>query len=559
MADDVKRLLDQFGEPVSRAAARTLGIETAPIGSAHNRPPFIGHLAFGIDPGRLGRIIRAADAGQSQEWMILAEEIEELFPHYAAVLGKRRRQVAQLPAAVIAAPAPNRTIERRYEAHAQFVRDWLDEGVLADALWDMTDAIGKGYSAAEIIWRQEPERVVPERIVYVAPQHFEISYEDGKTLWLRSERGFETLSPLKWLAHRHPAKSGAAIRSGLTRMVAFMWLYASYTQRDWQTFIQGYGLPLRLGRYGPEASETDKRVLWRAVQSIAGDVAAIVPKSMEVEFVEPKTQSVSALFDARADWLNFEVSKLVLGSTAGTDAVRGSHAVGREHRAVEQDVERYDAGLLATTLTRQIVQPMIALTFGPQAHYPTLALGRPDEVPLAELVPALAALGPLGLKVPVAEILERLQLRPAEGEEETIGGMATPPGVVVPQEPRPDPEDSAAMARLLSDRRLVGRRLLARHAERDEDTIDRLTGRMAQDAQGALAGLTDEVRAAVEQAVDLPDLARRLAALRLDERAFAEALARGMALAQLVGQAELLDQLDWRGLSPREIEGRRRG
>jgi phage gp29-like protein len=256
---------------------------------------------------------------------------------------------------------------------------------------------------------------------------------------------------------------------------------------------------------------------------------------MEIEFVEPKTQSASQLFDARADWLNHEVSKLVLGSTAGTDAIRGSHAVGREHRAVEQDVERYDAGLIATSLTRQIVQPMIALTFGPQPRYPTIMVGRPDEVPLTELVPALASLGPLGLTVPVAEVRERLQMRPPEGDEEVLGGTPTPPHTPIPVEPSPGPE---AMSR-----RLLAPRLLTQHAARHEDAIDALTARMAADAQGALAGLTGQVRAAVEAATDLRDLSDRLTALHLDHATFQEAVARGMALAHLVGQAELLDEI----------------
>lgn len=538
MTDDIKRLLDQFGEPIPPRVRDQLGVRIAPISSAQNRPPFEGHLAFGMEPARLGRIVRGADYGQSKEWMILAEEIEELFPHYSAVLGKRRRQVVQQPITVAAATDPGKRKSAAYEQHAQFVRDWLDTGVLQEALFDITDAFGKGYSGLEIIWRSEPGSVTPAKLHYIQPQHFETSNIDGQTLWLRVPEGFATLNPLKFLVHRHPSKSGMAIRSGLTRLVCFMWLFAAYTARDWQLFLQGYGLPLRLGRYGPEAGENDKRVLWRAVQSIAGDVAAIVPKSMEMEFIEAKNAAGSAeVFAKRADWLNQEVSKLVLGSTAGTDAIRGSHAVGREHRAVEQDVERYDAGLLATTLNRQLVPAMVALTFGPQDKYPVLTIGRPDEVPLTELTPALEALLPLGLKVRADEIRERLQLSPpGDDDDDVLGGKPEPPGV-----PRvPDPPASSEPAEMSSRLRV----LLARHTQEPDVLVGRMADQLANEAAGALAGLTDQVRQAVEGAADMHDLVARVQALKLDDKAFAEAMARGMALAHIVGQASLLEELD---------------
>jgi hypothetical protein len=86
--------------------------------------------------------------------------------------------------------------------------------------------------------------------------------------------------------------------------------------------------------------------------------------------------------------------------------------------------------------------------------------------------------------------------------------------------------------------------MLARHsATADPELVGALTERVADDARGALAGLTGEVRAAIEAAHSMQDLAHRLTALDLDPKQLTEAMARGLALAQLVGQAALLDEL----------------
>lgn len=537
MANPPRRgLLDQYGETIPPEDIARLREETSPAGAIHSRPPFQGHLAWGIDPQRLGAIVRAADAGNSLDWMILAEEIEELFPHYAAVLAKRKRQVAQLPITVTAAdddvPA--------YVEHAEFVRDWIQTGAMQHALFNVLDAIGKGYSVHEIVWEQRPGRAWPKMLLYRPQRFFELCPLDGQTVRLRTEAGFQELTPHKFLLHTHPSKSGGIMRSGITRMVAFLWAYATFNMKDWALFTQAYGLPVRLGRYGPEASDGDKKTLWRAVSSIAGDVAAIIPKSMEMEFVTQADRGAGAsLYERRGDWLNREVSKLVLGGTAGTEAINGGHAVGQEHRAAEADVERYDAGLLNVTFNQQIIPAMIAFTFGPQDEYPLAAIGRPDELPVKDLVEAVANLGSMGLKVKGSEIRNRLNLtRPEDDEDDVVGGPPVPiekPKIPSPVRRMPESGFSARGGWLGT--------ITSRMTQESDDVLDSLTARLAEDAAGALGGMTDIIRAEFDAATDMRDLVTRLHALKLPSKDFAEAMARGMAVAELAGQASLIEEL----------------
>ena len=534
MADS--SLLDQFGTPIPREVISALTEEISPVGAQFARPPYSGDIAWGINPQRLGAIVRAAQNGSSYEWWILAEEIEELFPHYAAVLGKRRRQVVQQPITVAPADAKNRAAR----AHAELVQDWLKTGVLQNALFDISDAIGKGFSVHEAIWEQAPGMCRPKALNYLPQRFFEFSYVDGETLWQRTEDGLLPLMPHKYIVHRHKYKSGLTVRGGLTMAVAFLWCYANFNLKDWALFVQAYGLPIRIGRYGPSASDNDKRVLFRAVSSIAGDVAAIIPDSMTMEFVAHTDKAAGALlYEKRADWLNREVSKLVLGGTAGTEAIAGGHAVGKEHRAGEDDVEKFDAFLLNQTLNQQIIPLMIALTFGPQAAYPTATIGRPNEIPIKDVVEAVADLGGMGLKVKASEIRERLQLSEPEEGDDVVGGTppAPEPKPVIPTPAKALPVDGQ------SQRPTWLGGLIARHSAAPDELMDALTARLADDAQAALHGMTAAVQVAFQNATDMRDLAHRLHEMNLPHADFAEAMARGMALAELVGQASLVDEL----------------
>jgi phage gp29-like protein len=532
----VNGLVDQYGNAISSADFRTLETEVAEVSAIHGRPPFQGHVAFGLNPERLGAIIRAADTGSSLEWFQLAEEMEEICPHYATVLNKRKRQLIALPITVKSADPKDPQAQK----DAELIERWLQTQTLQQGLLDITDAIGKGFSINEMIWEQVPPmagapgHAWPCEFIYDPQRFFEFSYIDGKTPWLRTERGFEDLPKHKFLVHRHPSKSGNITRSSLARQVAFVLCYALFNMKDWALFVQAYGLPIRVGKYGPGASFDDKRVLRRAVFSIAGDVAAIIPASMQIEFASmPDKAAGATLYEKRGDWLNHEISKLVLGSTAGTDAINGSHAVGKEHRSTEDDTEKFDAGVLAFSLNRQVVPTIVAFSNGQRPAYPILSLGRPQETPLGDLIDAVADWAPLGMKFKASELYDRLMLTAPEKGDETIGGPPAPG----------EPTTSVIKAPMegLSRRTFLGP-LATLARETPPDLVQLLTTRLSEEAAGALHGLTDQVKAEFMAARSMRDLKNRLHKLKLDPTEYAEAMSRGMAVAYLVGQAEMLQE-----------------
>ncbi len=536
-------ILDQFGHSIPAAEIRRLREEEATPTLAGVRPAFSFHQADNITPGKLASIHRLAAHGDGRAYMELAEDIEERDLHYSAVLRTRRLSVAGLPMTVEAA-----SDDARHMEHADLIRRWLDECILEEALFDILDAVGKGYSVHEIIWQTEPDRIWPKQFIYRPQRWFDPDRVDGETIMLREATSRLPLLPHKFLVHRHPSKSGLVLRSGLARVASWAFMWKSFALRDWAGFVQNYGQPLRLGRYGPESTAEDRAVLWSAVANIAGDCAAIVPRGMEIEFVEVgDLKAGSDLYERRADWLDRQVSKLVLGQTTTTDAVSGGHAVSREHRLVQEDIERADARMLRRTLTRQLVQTIIAFNFGPQDAYPRLQIGRPEEIPLERVIDGVARLVPLGLRVEQGDMRDRLGLKDPDDDAELLGAPRAPapapaaPGAKPPAPEEPpeeeDPEDGEGMPALNAIRRRAAKLL------ETPEAVDALTARLAQDADGALAGLTDEVRAEIEAATDMQDLARRIARMQLDPKALAIAMGRGMAIAHLAGQAALLDEL----------------
>jgi phage gp29-like protein len=508
--------------------ALTEDVATARVGSV--RDWMSGHPADGMTPQRLAAIHRAAANGDPESFFELAEDIEERDLHYAGVLGTRKRSVAQLPITVKAA-----SDSADHKKHAELIQAWIDDEVLRAALFDMLDAIGKGVSVMEIEWKMNSRgQMVPRELIWRTQRWFTLDDADGETLLLREAVGNQPLPPHKFIVHRHKSKSGLTIRSGIARVASWAWMFKAFTVKDWAIFVQNYGQPIRIGKYGRGATEAEKDVLWRAVSQIAGDCAAIVPNGMLIEFHEVKSSSSSSdAFEKRANWLDQQMSKAVLGQTTTTDAISGGHAVSQEHRLVQEDIERSDAMCLSSTINEQLVPFIVAINFGPQDHYPKVRIGRPDEVPLGEFSDAFAKLAPLGLTAPMSYIRDRMSIPEPDKDAELVGGRSAAPV------PAGDLTARQSLDRLFSSPRS------SRHAiAADADPVAILADRLERDAARVMDGLLDDVRAVLEEATDLRDAATRLAKLELDPDALAEAMARGMALAHLAGQASLIEDLD---------------
>lgn len=436
------KLLDRWGNPIER---KVLTTEVAAPTLGGVRSPISNYPADGLNPLRLAQILREADRGDPLRYLELAETIEERDPHYLGVLGTRKRSVSQIAISVESASDDPTDVQI-----ADMVRDWLKRDELTEELFDILDSIGKGYSFTEIIWDTSEGQWMPARLEWRDPRWFRFDQQNLATPMLIGEHGQEVPLPgAKFIHAVMRAKSGLALRSGLARVAAWGWMFKAFTQRDWAIFTQTYGQPLRVGKWGQGASEADKNTLFDAVANIAGDCAAIIPESMTIDFVESKTVGASSdLYLKRADWLDQQISKAVLGQTTSTDAISGGHAVSKEHREVQADIERADAIALAAILNRDLIRPWVQLEYGPRPRYPRLVIARPEREDLKLIAESLSVLVPLGLRVEESEVRDRFGFSdPAPGAR-LLGHAAPPPPGNTPESGPQDPpaEDAAPPA-----------------------------------------------------------------------------------------------------------------
>lgn len=430
------QLLDHRGQPVDTSALKKVIAEPSLMSV---RSILSGHPADGLTPQRLASILRGAETGDIRSYLELAEQMEEKQTQYLSVLGTRKLAVTQLEITVEAAednPAG--------QEHADLIRNWLKRDELQDELLDLLDAIGKGRSHTEIIWDTSANQWMPRCLEFRDPKWFTTEIVDGRTPMIWADDGQRVpLPPYKFIVHDHKAKSGLPIRGGLARPVAWVYLFQNYTLKDWVAFAEIYGLPLRIGKYDNGETMENIRLLMQAVANVGSDAAAVIPRSMEIEFVDGgEGRGGSAdIFSGLCAYLDRQISKLVLGQTATTDADTGGLGSGAEHGEVRDDIKLADGKRVGSSINQQLVRPIIDLNYGPQPlGYPRVSLGMAETVDVTAFSTAVSLLVPQGLKVKQAEVRAKMGLSDPEAGDEIMEPPATPP----PPEPGADPTDPTA-------------------------------------------------------------------------------------------------------------------
>ena len=458
----------------------------------------------GLTPERLAAIFREADAGDVLRQMELFEEMEEKDPHLFSQLQTRKNAVTGLDFEII--PFGDDPQDREI---AEFVEEQLN-GIesFEDVETDLLDAIGKGFAVSEIMWGFDGGRTVVKDIRYRYPKRFFWdAVDDSFKVRTPSDPAGIQLPVNKFIVHRYKARSGHPSRAGILRVVAWMYLFKNYDVKDWVAFAEVFGLPLRLGKYQPGASEADKLALMQALVQIGADAAGMVPDGTSIEFITTESKSSSSdLYERLARYCDEQMSKAVLGQTLTSDSGGGSFAQSKTHNEVRHDLTVADCKALASTLRRDLIRPLVLFNFGDDRRIPKIRFDCEESEDLVQTATILDTLiGKVGLRVPTSYIYKKFSIPEPEEDEET----ATPP--------------NGAGTGMYPFKGMPPASRLALKAQADpelgtQEHVDKLAATAVKHGAGAFKRAFAPVLAALEQA----DSLEALRAMMEDDEAVAE-------------------------------------
>ncbi len=410
-------LVDQYGNPIKPESRP----ETRTVAAASLRDRWSGYPSVGLTPERLAQIFQAADQGALQAQAELFEEMEEKDSHLASLLQTRKLAVASLDWRI--EPASE---EEQDQEIAEFVEVRLRAVAnLPEAMLDLLDAIAKGYALVEIDW-QVQQYAEPVFLRWVHPKR--VTFWNSLTPAILEGNSLtgRILTPWKFIFHRYKGRSGHDTRAGMLRVVSWMYLLKNYSLKDWAAFNEIFGMPMRLGKYDPSATEADKAALVTAIRALGSDAAGVISKSTEIEFVEAATRLSGNYnpYQVMIEFCNREMSKAILGQTLTTDTTgtTGTYSSAKVHDEVRRDLMEADAEALAATLRAQLIRPLVGFNFGWEAPLPYFVFDLAEEEDQKQVAETYKILKEIGYPLTLEHLSERFNLPlPREGQEVASG------------------------------------------------------------------------------------------------------------------------------------------
>lgn len=508
-------LVDQYGHPIRMRELQGEIVTPSVTGIRH---VFDELVAPGLTPGKAARILIDAAQGEMLEFLTLAEEMEEREFQYRSVLGTRKTAIKGLSPVI--EPASKDSEDR--EIAVAFREEVAERPEFTDLVGHQLDGLGKGYSTSEIVWESVGRRWDVAAFIDRDQRLFHFDRETRSRLRVRMQSDYEgrVPAPYKFIAHMPKLKSGLPMRNGLARIAIWAFLLKSYTLKDWAKFIEIHGMPLRLGKYGQSSSPNDRAVLLRAVRNLGSDAAAIIPKEMDITFTEVKGFSEKP-FEGLADYLDRQISKVVLGQTMTSDD-GSSLSQAAIHEKVRIDIKEDDARQLAATLNRDLVRPWVDLNFGPRERhrYPRIVFPVAESEDTQKYASAVGGLIDRGLEVEQAEVRERIGHR----EPEAGAQLMRPAGF------RADSLQDSNKAGTAQNRSTscscphCGGLRLAVNNEVTSVDVDAVIESALDDWEKVMDPIREALADAFAAATSFADLDRRLAALDLPTGKLEEAL-----------------------------------
>ncbi|WNY73946.1 DUF935 domain-containing protein [Pasteurella multocida] len=380
------------------------------------------HPSNKITPAKLKTIFEDAEQGDITAQHELFMDVEERDSCIGANVQTRKRAILTLDWRIA---EPRNATPQEEKIQAEIDELFYQFTMLEDLMIDLMDAVGHGFSALEIEWKQADGKWIPAKFTARPQSWFKLDKDDNLLLKTPDNQEGEPLRQYGWVVHTHKSRTVQLARMGLFRTLCWLYMFKHYSVHDFAEFLELYGMPIRIGKYPVGANNDEKRTLLRALAQIGHNAAGIMPEGMNVELHNAaNTTGANNPFLQMIDWCEKSAARLILGQTltSGADGKSSTHALGQVHNEVRRDLLVSDAKQIAQTITQQIILPYLQINIDPNispSRVPYFEFDTKEYADLSVLADAIPKLVSVGVRIPENWVRDKAGI-PEPQENETI-------------------------------------------------------------------------------------------------------------------------------------------
>jgi phage gp29-like protein len=210
----------------------------------------------------------------------------------------------------------------------------------------------------------------------------------------------------------------------------------SLSQKDWDGFIETYGLPPLFLELPPDIPAEREAEYQAQAEAIIGDARGTIPHGTQIHTVDSGARGQNPF----AEHLQYQDELIVLAATGGkltalTESGSGTLAGGAHQRAFD-DITEAEAALISETFQQQFDRPLLARMFPGQPQLAYFELAATRSLDPQDIINQALTLAKAGYEIDPAELSEktgyRLKLR-----DYALLPLPKPPTPEPPTEPDP--------------------------------------------------------------------------------------------------------------------------
>lgn len=290
---------------------------------------------------------------------------------------------------------PGRDDNAQAEAAADLVRTVLTR-IPFDPLCEiLLEAVMTGIAGAELIWESVDGLWMPTGAERIAPERLTVAGDGRRITVITRDQplsGVE-LPAGKLIVHRHGA---GAYGQGVGQSLFWPTYFKRAGAAAWATGVDKHGLPTTIVQHPPGWTDAQIDDALAAARQVANETAIALPVGATVEFLQ-SLKAGEGGFEAFLRYWDQQIAEAVLGESLTTSVEGGgSRAAAEVHDDIRVELAKSDADLLAPTLARDLVAPIVRLNLGSGIPRPTLyrVFDQPEDLDVvASRMATLSALG----------------------------------------------------------------------------------------------------------------------------------------------------------------------
>ncbi|CDF82138.1 hypothetical protein PKB_0770 [Pseudomonas knackmussii B13] len=377
-----------------------------------------------------------------------------------------------------------------------------------------------GHAVGEVIYGRDDRYITLQAIKVRNRRRFRYDQEGGLRL-LTPQNMFEgepCPAPYFWHFCTGADNDDEPYGLGLAHWLYWPVFFKRNGLKFWLTFLDKFGMPTAVGKFGKNATPEEKAKLLAATQAIQTDTGVIMPEDMMIELLEA-ARSGTGDYKILHDTMDETIAKVTLGQVASSQGTPGRLGNDNLQADVRLDLVKADADLICESFNLGPARWLTEWNF-PGAVPPRVyrVVEEPED---------------MDAKASRDEKVFRFS-----GFKPTLGYVQETYGVEVQEEVQPTADSSAPAAP-------------AEFAEGDggSDPASAMTTQLAKAMQPAVKDWSDQLRSLVDSATSLDDLQAQLLKLapQLSLDQYAAAMATGLQAANLAGRTDVQDDLAARG------------